>query len=59
MKKLQTDWSEIKCAACNGTGFRAVKRVARPGRKIYPPTCTKCKGMGRIKITAKRRGSLG
>jgi hypothetical protein len=53
MKKLKTDWSERKCFACNGTGFPAVKRLARPGRRIYPPPCAKCKGMGRIKIAAK------
>jgi DnaJ-class molecular chaperone len=53
MKKLKNDGSEQKCSACNGTGFPAVKQPARPGRKIYPPPCQKCKGMGRIRIVAK------
>jgi DnaJ-class molecular chaperone len=53
MKKLKTDWSERKCSACNGTGFPTVKQPARPGRRIYPPPCAKCKGMGRIRMIAK------
>jgi DnaJ-class molecular chaperone len=57
MKKSNSDISEQKCPACNGTGFPAVKRLAKPGRKIYPPPCKKCKGMGRIKVVAHRTGS--
>jgi DnaJ-class molecular chaperone len=52
MKKLKTEWAEHKCSACNGTGFPTVKQPVRPGRKIYPPPCTKCKGMGRIRMVA-------
>jgi DnaJ-class molecular chaperone len=39
---------EIKCRACNGTGFLVMIQPVQPGRKIYPPTCTKCSGKGRI-----------
>jgi DnaJ-class molecular chaperone len=40
--------SERRCDGCNGTGFSKVKQPATPGRKIYPPRCTKCDGKGRI-----------
>jgi hypothetical protein len=39
---------EVKCPACNGTGFLAVIQPAQPGRRIYPPSCTKCAGKGRM-----------
>ena len=63
MKKLNGEASEYKCPACNGTGFPPVKRLAKPGRKIYPPPCRKCKGMGRIRVASGRSplppGSVG
>jgi DnaJ-class molecular chaperone len=39
---------EIKCEACNGTGFPAVMQAVQPGRRIYPEPCKKCGGKGRI-----------
>ncbi|MCK1516113.1 hypothetical protein IVB22_26940 [Bradyrhizobium sp. 190] len=39
--------SEIKCGACNGTGFPPV-RQPKPGRRIYPAPCRKCGGKGRV-----------
>jgi DnaJ-class molecular chaperone len=51
-KKLKRNGIERKCTACNGTGFPAVKQPAKPGRKIYPPPCRKCKGMGRIRLAS-------
>jgi DnaJ-class molecular chaperone len=47
---------EYKCPACNGTGFRAVKQPAQPGRKIYPAGCERCDGKGWI--TEPNRGCL-
>jgi len=41
---------ELKCSACDGTGFQAVAQ-SRPsaGGKIYPPPCKRCLGKGRIR----------
>ena len=39
--------TEVKCRACNGTGFLAVIQPAQPGRRIYPPSCRKCASKGR------------
>jgi DnaJ-class molecular chaperone len=43
------DEIEIKCDACNGTGFPTVMQPVQPGKKIYPAPCRKCGGKGRIK----------
>ena len=40
---------EMKCDACDGTGFPKVKQPSEPGRRIYPAPCRKCGGKGRIK----------
>jgi DnaJ-class molecular chaperone len=40
--------TEVKCSACNGTGFPVVVQPTRPGRRIYPPPCKLCSGKGRI-----------
>ena len=44
---------EIKCNACEGRGFEAI-RQPQPrksiGRKIYPAKCAKCAGKGRLRI---------
>ena len=42
--------AEVKCSACDGTGFQAIAQPAQPGRKIYPPPCKRCLGKGRIKL---------
>ena len=42
-------WTEIKCPACNGTGFPTNIRSIQPGRKIYPAQCKECFGKGRIR----------
>ena len=36
------------CAACNGTGFPAVKQPVLATRRIYPVKCEACAGKGRI-----------
>jgi DnaJ-class molecular chaperone len=46
MPKLSTKPAELKCPACKGTGFPAVKQPAQPGRKIYPARCERCDGKG-------------
>lgn len=43
-----TKATEIKCPACNGTGYPVVMQPVQPGRKIYPAKCKKCGGKGRI-----------
>jgi len=43
-----TKATEIKCPACNGTGYPMVMQPVQPGRKIYPAKCKKCGGKGRI-----------
>ena len=48
MVKKKAASLEVKCEACNGTGFPPVTRPARPGRRIYLPPCTVCGGKGRI-----------
>jgi DnaJ-class molecular chaperone len=40
--------TEIKCSACDGTGFPTVSQPKQPGRRIYPPPCKQCFGKGRI-----------
>jgi DnaJ-class molecular chaperone len=51
MKKLKSKAApaEVKCSACDGTGFQALAQPAQPGRKIYPPPCKRCLGKGRIR----------
>jgi len=48
MARKKTAPMEMKCDACNGTGFRPVIRPARPGRRVYPPSCRVCGGKGRV-----------
>jgi DnaJ-class molecular chaperone len=40
--------TEVKCSACDGTGFPPVAQPPQAGRKIYPPPCKQCFGKGRI-----------
>jgi DnaJ-class molecular chaperone len=40
--------TELKCSACDGTGFPMVAQPAQPGRKIYPLPCKWCLGKGRV-----------
>jgi DnaJ-class molecular chaperone len=51
MKTLKSNEAstEVKCSACDGTGFPTVAQPAQPGRKIYPASCKLCSGKGRIK----------
>jgi DnaJ-class molecular chaperone len=51
MKNLKSEEvsTEVKCSACDGTGFPMVRQPAQPGRKIYPPPCKWCFGKGRVK----------
>jgi DnaJ-class molecular chaperone len=44
---------EIKCPACNGTGFATVMQPLQPGKKIYPAPCKQCLGKGRLAIVTK------
>jgi DnaJ-class molecular chaperone len=39
---------EVKCLACNGTGFPNVKQPVEPGRRIFPAPCRECGGKGRV-----------
>jgi DnaJ-class molecular chaperone len=41
---------EVRCEACNGTGFPTVMKPIQPGKRIYPAPCKKCGGKGRVKI---------
>jgi hypothetical protein len=47
MPKLSGKATERICPACDGTGFKAVKQPAQPGRRIYPARCEACDGKGR------------
>jgi DnaJ-class molecular chaperone len=40
--------AEIKCPACEGTGFPHVKQPVEPARRIFPAPCKECAGKGRI-----------
>lgn len=44
---------EIKCEACDGTGFETVKQPSKPGKRIYPPRCKVCDGKGWVKKAEK------
>jgi DnaJ-class molecular chaperone len=46
---------EVKCEACNGSGFPTVMQPAKQGRRIYPAPCKVCGGKGRIARPAARR----
>jgi DnaJ-class molecular chaperone len=50
MNKLKSEAAstEVRCPACDGTGFPKVAQPAQPGRKLYPPPCKQCLGKGRI-----------
>jgi hypothetical protein len=34
--------TEVKCEACDGTGFPKVRQPAKPGKRIYPAPCKRC-----------------
>jgi hypothetical protein len=42
--------AEIKCPACDGTGFSKVKQPAEPGHRIYPAPRKECGDKGRITL---------
>jgi hypothetical protein len=46
--KAEDALQEIKCPACDGTGFPKVKQAVEPGRRIFPAPCRECGGKGRI-----------
>ena len=48
MKANTQKIKEHTCAACQGTGFPAVKQPVLATRKIYPAKCEACAGKGRI-----------
>src|ERR1700726_227239 len=48
MKKPLAEPTELRCPACDGTGFPKVTKTVPPGRKIYPAPCKECSGKGRI-----------
>jgi DnaJ-class molecular chaperone len=48
MRRPKQKVAEIKCPACDGTGFAKVQQPTQPGRKIYPPPCKECLGKGRM-----------
>jgi DnaJ-class molecular chaperone len=48
MKPIKSDVVEGICPACNGTGFLPVITKPAPGKRIYPPRCTKCGGKGKV-----------
>jgi DnaJ-class molecular chaperone len=50
MPKRSAKATELKCPACKGTGFPAVKQPVEPGRKIYPARCEKCDGKGWVAV---------
>jgi DnaJ-class molecular chaperone len=41
---------ERQCSGCNGTGFVVVVQPTVLGRRIFPPHCSKCEGMGKIAV---------
>ena len=52
--------TDIRCEACDGTGFPKVKQPAKPGKRIYPAPCKGCGGKGRVRgrrnfLTVSRR----
>lgn len=52
---IKTAPAEVKCEACNGTGFPPVMQPSRLGRRLYPPPCTVCGGKGRVARTEATR----
>jgi DnaJ-class molecular chaperone len=47
MKRDKEPVAEIKCPACDGTGFPNVKQPVEPGRRVFPAPCRECPGKGR------------
>jgi DnaJ-class molecular chaperone len=58
MSKRLAAGEEI-CTACGGTGLAKVRQQAKPGRRVYPPKCSKCGGRGRITKPIAKRGVAG
>ena len=56
-----TSKTEVKCDACNGTGFPTVTQPLEPDKKIYPAPCKKCGGKGRVanERPIDRNGGIG
>jgi DnaJ-class molecular chaperone len=55
MRTNKADWpkepiKERACSGCNGTGFVPVVQPKEPGRRIFPPRCSKCEGKGRAPV---------
>jgi DnaJ-class molecular chaperone len=55
MRTNKADWpkepiNERECSGCSGTGFAVVTQPKAPGRRIFPPRCSKCEGKGRILV---------
>jgi DnaJ-class molecular chaperone len=42
--------AEVVCDACDGTGFAKATQPSEPGKRIFPATCKKCLGKGRIAL---------
>jgi len=40
--------AEEDCPACDGKGTLPFIAQAKPGRRIYPPRCTRCEGKGKV-----------
>jgi hypothetical protein len=51
MKKPTANPTELRCSACDGTGFPKVTKALPPGRNIYPAPRKECSGKARITKT--------
>jgi DnaJ-class molecular chaperone len=56
MRRGAADWpkepiEERECSGCGGTGFMALVQPKEPGRRIFPPRCSKCEGKGKIAVS--------
>jgi hypothetical protein len=59
MKRLKAEDAllEVKCSACNGTGFPNVKQPVEPRRRIFPAPCREgggARGVTRSKMSRCR-----
>ncbi len=48
-QRANSQATEVRCDMCKGTGLKAVAQPTTPGRRIFPPKCSKCAGKGQLR----------
>lgn len=64
MRRSTADWPkgpirERGCSNCNGTGLVALEYSKEPGRRVFPPRCSKCDAKARAATKQVARALSG